>query len=720
MSPDRPGHLRTADDLDPIWPLWRALPSEWRGPVIGPGIENWRTISENSERRLDVTGLPDPMPAELAWMAYWQFTDGTRSSVFAMNQLANILRRAMREQHPFPPSIRTMDWATASALQGWFYATRWGRLPSKGSRARLRVVFRFARLALLARSHDGPWWALDDWHPRCDPRIPLTAREPLANYGCSPGQIAQPWLREAVKWHLGTQLEAGTLRWTTVSQERLKCLRRFDNWLTGCLANPSVVFADPAAAGEQAAAFARWTADPRNRMTREADRRRFDKPVHLRQVNDDLRAVAELLAFVAASQADARTVLGATVWELVTEAHAASWSRQVSRVPYTATLNDRHYIDDHALAQIPAALPLLGLPRNHQMSITRGDGQQVLANGFGDPQTMRMILLQILTGRRASEVRTCEFDCLSTVSDSAVKAGEGEEVLRFRYAQSKIDIAPDSILVDREVAAVIEEQQAWVREQFPDLTPRFLFVQRTGNRRGDKPYPSGTYQWMLREFSKIVRITDSTGRPVQLSHTHRFRHTKLTRLAELGLPIHVLQRYAGHATPTMSMHYIAHREEHAEQAFLATSKLRADGTRVSFSREDHDSLHLLDRADRFLPNGWCLLPPLQHCDKGNACLTCSVFVTDQTHRDTLARQLTETSELIDRSTAAFAQRHGRPMPEDNVWLAQRRSEQAALTRLLASMSDHPGRAVQGGGCGAASAAPVPLTLDLNRHRRSQP
>src|SRR5664280_2171286 len=144
-------------------------------------------------------------------MAHWQATDGTRCSIWALNQLANILRRARREHHSFPPSIRAMDWPTAAALQGWFYAARWGRLPPPSSRARLRVVFRFARLALLARCHDGQWWALDDWHPRCDPRIPLSAREPLGNYGCSPGQITQPWLREAVKWHLGTMLEAGTL-----------------------------------------------------------------------------------------------------------------------------------------------------------------------------------------------------------------------------------------------------------------------------------------------------------------------------------------------------------------------------------------------------------------------------------------------------------------------------------------------------------------------------
>lgn len=719
MNDERP-HLHLAGGRDPLWRLWHGLPAVWRGPVIGPGIENWAAVTENGDRRIDLTGLPDPFPAELAWMAHWQAVDGTRSSVLAINQLANIVRRAIRDNHPFPGSVRAMDWETASALQGWFYAVRWGRLPPHGSRARLRVVFRFARLALLARCHDGPWWALDDWQPRCDPRIPLTGREPLANYGCSPGQIAQPWLRDAVKWHLGTQLEAGALRWTTVSQERLKCLRRFDTWLGGAFDDPRDVLGDPAAAPEHAAAFRRWATDPSNRMTREADRRHYDKPVHPRLINDDLRAVAELFAFVAANPTEARGILDPSPLQQVTQAHAASWFRQVSRIPHKSTLNDRHYIDDHALAQIPAALPLLGLPRQEQMTITRGDGQQVHANGLDDPQAMRMILLQILTGRRASEIRTCEFDCLSAPPGRTVQDAAGEEVARFRYAQSKIDIAPDSILVDREVAAIIEEQQRWVRESFPELPSRFLFVQRTGNRRGDKPYPSGTYNWMLREFSNLAQITDSLGRPVNLSHTHRFRHTKLTRLAELGLPIHVLQRYAGHATPTMSMHYIAQRDEHAEQAFLATAKLKADGTQVQFSRDDHDSLHLFARADRFLPHGWCLLPPLQTCDKGNACLTCSVFVTDETHKAALERQLSETDQLIARNAAAFQERHGHPMPDDNIWLGQRRAEQASLTRLLSVMENHPGRAVQGGGCGAAPRGPIPLTLDLSRHPRSNP
>ena len=714
----RPG-LRLAGDEDPIWRLWSALPAEWRGPIIGPGVANWKQVSENNEQRLNLTGLPDPIPAELAWMAHWQAQDGTRSSVLALNQLANILRRAIREQHPFPISIRAMDWETAAALQRWFYATRWGRLPPRGAPARLRVVFRFARQALIARCHDGAWWELDYWHPRCDPRIPLSTREPLANYGCWPGQITQHWLRAAVKWSLGTMLEAGTLRWTTVSQERLKCMHRFDTWLTDGVAKPTDVVGDPATAPEQAAAFRRWAADPRHRMRRGTDERHLGKPVHPRLVNDELRAVAELFAFVAANRTEARTILGPSLWEHITEAHAASWFAQVTRIPQRRELNDEHYVDDHAMAQIPAALPLLGLPRDQQMAITRGDGTQLLAPGFSDPQVMRMILLQVLTGRRASEIRTCAFDCLSPVPNRAADTAEDGPIARFHYAQSKIDIAPDTILVDQEVVGVIEEQQRWIRDRFPDLRPRFLFLQRTGNRRGDKSYASGTYTWMLREFSDLVKITDSKGRAVRLSHTHRFRHTKLTRLAELGLPVHVLQRYAGHASPTMSMHYVAHREEHAEQAFLATVKLKADGTRVAFSREDHDSLHLFDRADRILPNGWCLLPPLQTCAKGNACLTCAVFATDETHQPELQRQLDETTELIERNTTAFEQRHGRPMPEDNVWLSQRRAEQTALTGLLATMGES-GRC--GDGCGpgdGAPAGPVPLTLDPAHPRSAQ-
>jgi hypothetical protein len=227
---------------------------------------------------------------------------------------------------------------------------------------------------------------------------------------------------------------------------------------------------DPGAAPAQAAAFRRWAADPTNCSARPQDQYlRGRSTVEPRLINDDLRAVAELFAFLAANPADTRAVLGeSSPCTQAPDAHAAAWLRQVSRLPHKPTLNTEHYIDDRALAQITAVLPLLALPRDEKMLITRGDGTQVLAGGFGDPQAMRMILLQILTGRRESEIRVCEFDCLSALPARPADA-EGPDVMRFRYAQSKIDIAPDTILVDRDVTAIITEQQQWVREQHPTI-----------------------------------------------------------------------------------------------------------------------------------------------------------------------------------------------------------------------------------------------------------
>ena len=76
--------------------------------------------------------------------------------------------------------------------------------------------------------------------------------------------------------------------------------------------------------------------------------------------------------------------------------------------------------------------------------------------------------------------------------------------------------------------------------------------------------------------------------------------------------------------------------------------------------------------------------------------------------------------MIERARTAFQQRHGRPMPADNVWLAQRQAEHDALTQVLAAMQAAPGRAVQGAGCGTAPAGPVPVTIDTTAHRKDQP
>ncbi|MET9340741.1 tyrosine-type recombinase/integrase [Nonomuraea sp. NPDC003804] len=693
---------------DPLARLESDLPHAWRGEIIGPDLTGHGNRPAGSFT-LDLRDLPDRFRLELAWMAHWQLLDGASVMVRQFGRIAHLLRSAARCGYAdrLPASLASWSEADSSRLHALTGHAETGRMPSPSTMRVLHSNLRYAHLALHARLHDGPWWELDRWLPRCDPRIPLRAREPLRAAGCQPGNARIPWVREAIKWVLGMQLESGEVTWSTLVTNRMPALLRLDRWM-GSLPDPAAVARDIADAPGLAASFRAWNEIPANRTT---TGREPTAQVAVSKVNTDLLVIAGFLAFMLDNPDETRRMLPRSPWQALTPLHPGAWTRQIrGRRRKPPAVTEDHYLDDHTLTQLTACLPALGAPAGQPVPVTCGGRVRELT-GHGQPQVMRMLLLQILTGRRASEILLCAFDCLSPATGRALQAAEGEHIARFHYAQSKIGQAPDTILVDAEVVAIIEEQRRWVLERFGTATP-FLFPQRKANRNGGKPFPRGTYAEVLAAFSEQAQITDSAGRPVRLSHTHRFRHSRLTRLAELGLPIHVLQRYAGHANPTMSMHYIARRDEHAEQAFLATRKFRADASPVAFTREDHDTLHLFQRADRILPHGYCLLPPLQSCDKGNACLSCGVFVTDDSHQEVLQQQLDQTDALVERTRAAFAARHGRPMPEDNVWLAERLRERQALLRLLAVMRTAPGRALQGVGA-PTTARPEPVPVQLS-------
>ena len=554
------------------------LPPGWHGEVIGPGIEGWESMAEaDRDRALRLEGLPARLRLELAWMAHWQHRDGLKVSVDVCNQLASLLAWAPGAGHMLPQSLAWAGKQDLLRLHGTWFHARHGGLPAAagGRRAKLERLLGYPRLALAARLHDGAWWELDTWHPRCDPRIPLRPREPCRSVGCSPGEARLPWVKNAIKWHLSVLLESGALTWSTLTCQRSPALLRFARWLES-LAEPAAAIGDPQQAGVFAAAFRRWAGDPAHRSSAG----RPPAAVSAGKVNLDLWSAAGLMAFLAGHRQEAAQILGPSPWDELTDVHPAIWLRQRTRIRRRELLADEtRYVDDHALAQITACLPVLGEPADRTITVTTSGSTRVLP-GQDDPQLMRMLLLQILTGRRASEICLCPFDCLSPAASSAA---EGDAVARFRYGQSKIDAAPDTILVDAETVAVIEEQQRWLRGCFPGRDLPHLFPQRRANAHGAKPYGNSNYGRGLALLSELAQITDSAGHSVKLSHTHRFRHTRLTQLAELGLPVHVLQRYAGHSTPTMSMHYVARRDEHAEQAFLATRKFRADGTRVIFS-----------------------------------------------------------------------------------------------------------------------------------------
>lgn len=98
-------------------------------------------------------------------------------------------------------------------------------------------------------------------------------------------------------------LKAETLRWTIVSQDRLRCPHRFDLWLAIAFDDPREVLGDPAAAASQAAVFRRWDADPADRHD-PANQRRMVTTIAPRHANDDLRSVRELFEFMTTNTAE--------------------------------------------------------------------------------------------------------------------------------------------------------------------------------------------------------------------------------------------------------------------------------------------------------------------------------------------------------------------------------------------------------------------------------
>jgi hypothetical protein len=322
-------------------------------------------------------------------------------------------------------------------------------------------------------------------------------------------------------------------------------------------------------------------------------------------------------------------------------------------------------------------------------------------------------MLLIRTGRRMNEVLMMDFEPLLpllTTSKQEDKEPDGF-VARLAYQQTKITggDAP-TIPVDQEIVDIIRLQQEWAREFIaaqgaPEGTdPRYLFLQTRNNRLGKRPYASATFHSRLGALTEKLAITDSVGRPVKISRTHTFRHTRATDLINAGVPIHVVMRYLGHVTPAMTMHYAKTLAVTAEREFLRYKKVTADGRTAEVNPSDlYDLLHLDQRADRVLPNGWCMLPPRQVCSKGNACLTCDKFVTDANHRDELQHQLGQTEALIARRQAQFTARHGEPMGQDNIWLAGRLAETRALNKVLVALDqvsvreDGQLRAVRGAG-----------------------
>jgi integrase len=490
------------------------------------------------------------------------------------------------------------------------------------------------------------------------------------------------------------------LRWSTVHR-RVAAVKQLDVFLHGRQVGEPRLADHPAGVRALMLDFlGHLRARPVSRGRRAGQRL---SPASVQHMASD---VEQFYLFMADNKDTAAAALAEPGWLRLGAEHAGFYRRGELPGKQPPRL-DGQVIDDDAMTQVMGGLHLLGAAVEH--------------GGFGDEQAMRIALLVALLGRRVSEICLLDPDPLLPLLPAAGPpdaAGDGDAqapVAKLRYQQTKIDGAPDTILVHADVVAIIREQQQWAKRYFaehgaPGRTPKYLFLATQMNRNGERPYTDRTLRGLLTELARRLDVRDSTGALVDFNRTHRFRHTVATSLLNSGVPLHVVQRYLGHLTPTMSMTYAQTLQSTAEREFLRYREVTADARELEVDPRDlYDMLELDRRTDRVLPNGWCLLPPRQVCVKGNACLTCDKFATDATFLPRLRTQMVRTGQLIDERCAAFKARTGQQMGEDNVWLAGRRQEQRALGRIIVKLehtrlADGTVQAIRGAGVAARTDA----------------
>ena len=619
------------------------------------------------------------------------------------------------------PSFATLDqseWEHRFAAR--FYAER-GQMP--GVRVRRNMLGALGPLLSALAVHYSPleWWRHDVWDPALDSRIPRRPHEPRASNTIGFASLSPAWLVDGLKFYLAMQLETGRWVWTSAIAHRRLVEYGLSDYLEKAAIDHPALCVDPKALRALAldlSSFIR-TRPPRGRA-------RSKPSLAAETLSRELEAVSQFYAFMADYRDEAAVALGDERWRCLTDAHArlfrpAEIARRGRAVP---AADDSSYICDADLSCMFSRIELLGVARTEKRSVIL-DGETLTLSGLGDPSVMRAWILQALTGRRASEILMMDFEPIIAVPGLDPKnAKDGAMVARLAYRQTKIDGAPTTILVGADVVAVVAEQQAWVRERFglgDGESAPYLFPHLSNNPRGTRARPLVSYLQRLGELDKVLCLKDTEGRPLSYSRSHRLRHTKATTLLNAGAPIHVVMRYLGHRSPEMVMRYAATLATTAEREFLALAKIGRDGREIPMERQDLLDLVALERrADRVLPNGYCLLPPTKSCEKGNACHTCDHFATDRTYLPEIVRQLAETEMLVTNRQARHLARHGEEMSEANVWLAQRRTEISAMRleiNALEALDEHadgsvlrgPGVLARPGYSARSTSATVQLT-----------
>lgn len=275
-------------------------------------------------------------------------------------------------------------------------------------------------------------------------------------------------------------------------------------------------------------------------------------------------------------------------------------------------------------------------------------------NTLPEPVT-RMVLVIQECGLRINELLFLPFDCLK-------QDPKGNWYIQFmRWKMSKESTIP----ISSELAAVVREQQRYIQENLGDNFQHLFCARKKTLKNKMKefdPAPKVMREDLFRKFIKDLAdefdIRDNSGKHWEFQ-PHQFRHTVGTRMINSGVPQHIVQRYLGHESPTMTQVYAQIHDETLRkevEKYHESRVVNIKGETVGLEKTvlaSEDDLEWFKKniLAQALPNGYCGRPKvLGFCTlPPNSCLGCAHFRTNKHFLPIHKEELERTKQVIAKA-----------------------------------------------------------------------
>ncbi len=267
-----------------------------------------------------------------------------------------------------------------------------------------------------------------------------------------------------------------------------------------------------------------------------------------------------------------------------------------------------------------------------------------------NPVCQRMFSILIECGMRISEICHLKFDCLKQTSKE-------EYYLLYHQFKFKKD---HTIPVSKEVVKAVREQQNYVRSQVGKDCP-YLFP----SKKHKAQYKAISHRPLCNEIRLLIHqedIRDNNGIVWQF-HSHQCRHTVGTQMINNGVPQHIVQRYLGHESPTMTMVYAHIHDETLRkeiEKYHESTPVNFQGEAVELEETILSSSNDLEWftknvQPRALEHGYCGRPRLLgDCDIPgfDGCYNCPHWRTNKSFLPILQDTLDRTNKVLEKARMA--------------------------------------------------------------------